>query len=248
VTFAPILKQQAFQLADILRLVLKFGTRGMSSPVEIEFAANLSVPEGQPQELCILQMRPMVVRHEWDGLDVKSADKKDIVCRSSQVLGDGMIDDIRDIVYVDNELFDRSASREVASEIAQFNNELSGSGTPYVLVGVGRWGSSDPWLGIPVTWEDISGARVMVEASFKDFEVQPSQGTHFFQNLVSFQVAYFTLSSQAGDGFLDWNWLAGQKPLKERNFTRHLHFAKPVIVRMNGRSQEGVILKPSSGR
>jgi hypothetical protein len=155
-----------------------------------------------------------------------------------------VISDIRDVVYVDIERFDRSASREVAHEIGQFNAELVRAKTPYVLVGVGRWGSSDPLLGIPVTWDQISGARVIVETGFKDFRVAPSQGTHFFQNLISFRIGYFTIDTVANDGFLDWEWLAGQNALGERKFTRHLRFDQPVHVQMNGRNQQGVILKP----
>lgn len=245
VTFAPILKQGAFPLADVLELTLKFGKRGMSSPVEIEFAADIAKEPGEPNEFSILQMRPMVIAHEWDDLTIRERDPDSLVCHSTRVLGDGTVTNIRDVVYVDIDKFDRSASREVALEIGQFNSELIATATPYILLGVGRWGSSDPWLGIPVAWEQISGARVMVETSFKDIRVAPSQGTHFFQNLISFRIGYFTISgTTSGDGFLDWDWLHGQKPVKERKFTRHLRFHDPLVVQMNGRLQEGVILKP----
>lgn len=244
VTFAPILKGGLFPLADILNLILKFGTRGMSSPVEIEFAAALSTPEKNENEFCVLQMRPVVVAHEWEDLSIRETDPSNMICRSSRVLGDGVIPDIRDIVCVDIERWDRSASRDVAQEIGEFNAELTENKTPYILVGVGRWGSSDPWLGIPVTWDQISGARVMIEAGFKDFRVTPSQGTHFFQNLISFRIGYFTIDSAVDDGFLDWKWLSSQRPFKKRKFTRHLRFDMPLRVQMNGRNQQGLILKP----
>jgi len=164
------------------------------------------------------------------------------LCRSDSVLGNGRIDDIRDIIVVDRQRFERASSRQTASEIAQLNAELAGR--PYLLIGVGRWGSADPWLGIPVSWEQISGARVIVEAGFADFKVTPSQGTHFFQNLTSFDVGYFTVNPDAGDGFVDWDWLAAQPALRETTYVRHLRTTRPVVVKMNGKNGEGIILKP----
>jgi hypothetical protein len=165
-----------------------------------------------------------------------------LICRSSRVLGNGRIDDLRDVVVVDRHRFARASSRQVAAELAQHNAELAGR--PYVLVGVGRWGSADPWLGIPVTWEQISGARVIVEAGFADVKVAPSQGTHFFQNLTSFNVGYFTVNPDAGDGFVDWDWLAAAPAMRETAYVRHLRFDQPAVVKMNGKLGEGIILKP----
>jgi hypothetical protein len=244
VSFAPMLKHGSFPLPEILRLMQKFGTRGMSASIEIEFAGNLSVPQGEPREFCVLQMRPMVVSHEGEELNIDDADKNTMMCYSTQVMGDGVLENIKDLVYVDIHRFERSESQGVAAEIGQFNRELAENGTPYILVGVGRWGSSDPWLGIPVTWDQISGARVMVETSFKDFRVTPSQGTHFFQNLISFRVGYFTVNSHFQNEFLDWDWLAAQAYVKDGTFARHIRFDEPLKVRMNGRSNRGAILKP----
>jgi len=157
-------------------------------------------------------------------------------------MGNGRIDDVRDVIVVDRQRFARASSRQVAAELAQCNAELSGR--PYLLIGVGRWGSADPWLGIPVTWEQISGARVIVEAGFADLEVTPSQGTHFFQNLTSFNVGYFTIIPDAGEGFVDWDWLAAQPAVRETGYVRHLRFDRPVVVKMNGKQGAGVILKP----
>jgi len=158
------------------------------------------------------------------------------------VLGNGRIDDIHDIIVVDRARYDRGSSRQVAGELAQYNAELAGR--PYLLVGVGRWGSADPWLGIPVTWEQIAGARVIVEAGFADFKVTPSQGTHFFQNLTSFNVGYFTINPDAAEGFVDWDWLAAAPAVRETACVRHLRFDRPVVVKMNGKQGEGVIYKP----
>jgi hypothetical protein len=132
----------------------------------------------------------------------------------------------------------------VAQCVADFNLELSQAGRPYLLIGVGRWGSADPYLGIPVTWNQIAGARAIVEAGFKDFRVEPSQGTHFFQNLISFRIGYFTVDTVAKDTLLDWDWLRSQRPAGTRGFTRHLRFDVPLKVQMNGRSNQGVIMKP----
>ncbi len=244
VSFAPILKHGDFPLAEILRLLLRAGTRGMSSSVEIEFAARLSAHEGEPSDFCILQMRPMVISHEGSELKIEDTDDARMICHSTQVLGDGIISNIRDLVYVDIDRFERAASTQVAEEIGAFNEALSASNTPYILIGVGRWGSSDPWLGIPVTWDQISGARVMVETSFKDFRVTPSQGTHFFQNLISFRIGYFTVSSDLRSEFLNWQWLNQQASVREQTYCRHLRFDSPLTIKMNGRTNRGVILKP----
>jgi CheY-like chemotaxis protein len=244
VSFAPILKHGAFPLADILRLMLRVGTRGMSSSVEIEFAARFSAPKDGPHDFCVLQMRPMVISHEGGELAIEETDEARMICHSTQVLGDGVLTDIRDVVYVDIERFERAASKEVAEEIGRFNDELLSSNAPYVLIGVGRWGSSDPWLGIPVSWDQISGARVMVETSFKDFRVTPSQGTHFFQNLISFRIGYFTVNSDLRSEFLNWEWLRTQSAVRDAKYSRHLRFDAPITVKMNGRANRGVILKP----
>jgi hypothetical protein len=243
VTFAPILKQDAFPLAEILGRLLEVGAWGMAGPVEIEFAASLSRASPIPSEFGILQLRPLALSRETEQLAIEAVDPERLLCRSSVVLGNGIITDIRDAVVVDRHRFNRSRSRETAQELARFNAELAGQGRAYLLVGVGRWGSADPWLGIPVTWDQISGARVIVEAGFHDVKVAPSQGTHFFQNLTTFNVGYFTVNPEAGDGFLDWDWLRAHPALSETASVRHLRFDDPLVVKMNGKHNEGVILK-----
>lgn len=244
VTFAPILKHKAFPLAEILDLILDIGSWGMGVPIEIEFAVNLKVNENQPKEFALLQMRPLVISYENEELDVDHDSQDKILCQSSQVLGNGAMTDIYDIVYVDINKYDRAKSRNVAFEVSQINSKLLNSKTPYLLIGVGRWGSLDHWLGIPVTWDQISGASTIVESGFKDFNVTPSQGSHFFQNITSFKVGYFTVNSSADSGFIDWEWLARQKPVDEMQYTKHLKFDKPVIVKINGSKNKGIILKP----
>jgi hypothetical protein len=147
-------------------------------------------------------------------------------------------------VVVDRQGFERARSQDVAAAVARLNAALKQAGRPFVLVGVGRWGSSEPLLGIPVTWDQIAGARVIVEAGFKDFRVTPSQGTHFFQNLNASSVGYFTVNPEMGEGMVDWAWLAAQPAETELEFVRHLRFDRPLVVKMNGKRHEGIILKP----
>ncbi|MHC4861103.1 MAG: PEP/pyruvate-binding domain-containing protein, partial [Planctomycetota bacterium] len=244
VSFAPILKHDLFPLPQILELLLEVGRWSMSSSVEIEFAVNLSVPPGQNRQFRVLQMRPMVLDHEYEEVSTRDVPRERLICESGQVLGNGTVRGVSDIVLVDVERFERASSRAVAREIGLFNYELMKEDVPYVLFGVGRWGSADPWLGIPVKWQEISGARVIVESSFRDLRVTPSEGSHFFQNLATMRVGYFTVDSDASGGFLDWEWLLEQPSEREREFTRLVRLAKPLTIKMDGRTNHGIILKP----
>lgn len=244
VTFAPVLKHDIFPLAEILQNLLEIGTWAMGTPVEIEFAVRMSTPGNQRKEFAILQMRPLVIRHEFDALEISESEPERLVCRSDKVLGNGVIDDIHDVVVVGPEGYDRLRSHEAAAEVNILNQSLVAENRAYLLVGVGRWGSLDPFLGIPVRWEQISGARVIVEAGFDDIHVTPSQGSHFFHNLTSFRVGYFTVTPGMKDGLIDWKWLYQQQAVREMEFARHLRFDKPITVKMNGRKNRGIILKP----
>lgn len=244
VTFAPILKHKIFPLPEILDLLLEVGTWGMGTPVEIEFAVNLNVPPGMPKEFAMLQMRPMVLSREVEELTIGEINESDLLCKSSQVLGNGAINNIYDVIVVDIDSFDRGKSKEVAAEVSILNTKLLNEKKPYALFGVGRWGSLDSWLGIPVTWDQISGAAVIVESGFKDFAVTPSQGSHFFQNLTSFRVGYFTVNSHDENDLIDWEWLKNQQAKEELKFTKHLRFDKSISVRINGHQNKGIILKP----
>lgn len=244
VTFAPILKHEVFPLAEILNLLLGLGTWGMGSQIEIEFAVNLDVPKDKPKEFAMLQMRPLVISGEIEELAVDDYKEEDLICESDRVLGNGATENIHDIVFVDINKFDRGRSKDAASEISRLNSNLLDKNIPYVLIGVGRWGSLDPWLGIPVTWDQISGAAAIVESGFADFNVAPSQGTHFFQNITSFKIGYFTVNSFIKVGFIDWDWLLKQTPVEEFEFTKHLHFDKPISIKINGHKNKGIITKP----
>jgi CheY-like chemotaxis protein len=244
VSFAPILKYEVFPLAALLIEMMRIGEEAHGRPVEIEFAVCLAPAAGAPSEVGFLQMRPHAPAQEGDDLDIGDVPRDQLICQSSRVLGHGRMDNLCDAVVVDFHRFDRGRSQEVAEQVTALNAKLSETNTPYLLVGVGRWGSNDPWLGIPVDWDQVSGARVIVEAGFRDFRVTPSQGSHFFQNLTAYQIGYFTVNPDAGEGFVDWDWLARQPAVEENGCVRHLRFASPLSVVMNGKSSRGVIFKP----
>ncbi len=248
VTFAPILRDKLFPLPQILELLLDMGSWGMGTPVEIEFAVNMSVPPERPMEFSLLQMRPLALSREVEELNIEEFHPEQLLCQSHQVLGNGVLRDIYDIVYVDFTRYERAKNREIAREVMEFNEDLIEQRRPYLLIGMGRWGSLDPWLGIPVKWDQISGARAIVEAGFKDMDVAPSQGSHFFQNITSFMVGYFTINSKVKEGFVDWEWLARQRAVKAKNYVRHLRFDHPIVVKINGQQNKGIILKPETGR
>jgi CheY-like chemotaxis protein len=242
VSFAPVLKHGLFPLAEIVTTLMQAGERGMATPVEIEFAVDLGAG-GARREFGFVQMRPLALMRESEALELGEFDPAAVVCRSQRVLGNGRIEGIRDLVVVDFQRFERSRSHEAAAEVGRLNAGLLAARVPYVLVGVGRWGSRDPWLGIPVTWDQVAGAQVIVEAGLRDLNVTPSQGTHFFQNLTSFNVGYFTVNPETGDGVVDWEWLYAQPPLSNVAHVRHLRLDRPLLVLMNGKKNEGVILR-----
>jgi CheY-like chemotaxis protein len=244
VTFAPILKHGLFPLAEVLDALLAVAVEGTSVPVEIEFAVNF--PPRSTPEFGVLQLRPLGRIREPVETELEPVDRERVLCESRSVLGHGTIDDVRDVIVMDVKRFDRSRTPEIARTVGQFNARLQEKRRPYLLIGVGRWGSADPLLGIPVGWDQIAGARAIVEAGFADFKVTPSQGSHFFQNLAAGNIGYFTVNPDAGEGFVDWEWLRGEPAVAETQFVRHLSFAAPVVIAINGRAHNGVILKPAS--
>jgi CheY-like chemotaxis protein len=246
VSFAPMLKHNTFPLAAILDVLVRAGEDALGNPVEIEFAVRLPQQPGEVGEFGFLQIRPLTLARDSQNLKVGDERPEQLICQSSKVLGNGRIENLHDVVVVDSQRFERSRSQEVAKAVAQLNGLLNADGRPYVLIGVGRWGSNDPWLGIPVEWDEISGARVIVEAGFRDFRVTPSQGSHFFQNLTAFQIGYFTVNPDAGEGTVDWKWLSEQPAQSEDGCVRHLRFENPIRLVMNSRTSQGVIFKPEA--
>ncbi|MFW6330557.1 MAG: DUF5752 family protein [Gemmatimonadota bacterium] len=246
VTFAPILKNAIFPLPDIVAELLEIGAAGTSSPVEIEFAVNLSPAPGEPREFGFLQLRPLAPSRELEDLEIGDVPRDSLICESPWVLGNGRFENVHDIVMVDPSCFDRAASRSTARAVGRLNRRLVAEGTPYILIGVGRWGSSHPELGIPVTWEDISGAVAIVEAGIRGVRVTPSQGTHFFQNLASCNVGYFTVNEDRGEGFVRWDWLASRLHQTVDGGVKRIRFDAPVDVVMLGREHRGIIRKPQA--
>jgi len=244
VSFAHVLKSGLFPLADIMKLLLELGRRTMSAEVELEFAVVLGDGRLNYHQFGFLQIRPLAVDYKAPALSEDILEREDALVATSVALGNGRISDIRDILYVPPELFKRDSTMEIAEEVSKLNREFVREATPYMLMGPGRWGSSDRWLGIPVRWDQISGARVIVETDLVDFKVTPSQGSHFFQNLTSFQVGYLTVNSTTGRSRMDWDWFAGQKPVHEGKYVRHLRLAEPLCVMIDGRSRNGIVLPP----
>jgi hypothetical protein len=245
VTFAPMLKHGTFPLAEILDVLVRAGEDALGNPVEIEFAVRLPQQADNAAEFGFLQIRPLTLALDREDFALGDVQPERLICLSSKVLGNGRIENLYDVVVVDSQRFERSRSQEVAEAVSRFNRLLNEQNRPYLLIGVGRWGSTEPWLGIPVEWDEISGARVIVEAGFRDFRVTPSQGSHFFQNLTAFQIGYFTVNPDAGEGSVDWEWLTEQPPVEEQGCVRHLQFAEPIRVVMNSRTSQGAIFKPN---
>ena len=244
ITFANILQHNIFPLAEILDDVLKMGQREMNKPVEIEFAVNINRPKGEPGIFNLLQIRPIVDNRETMDVNLNDIRNEDAIIISNSALGNGIIDDICDFVYIKPESFNPANSSQIAEAVGKINDKFIVEEKNFILVGPGRWGSTDPWLGIPVKWPQISAARVIVESGMENYRIDPSQGTHFFQNLTSFRVGYFTINPFINDGFYDLEFLNSCSPFYEDEFIRHIRFEKPAEVKIDGRKNKGVIIKP----
>ena len=243
ITFDNILKYGTFPLPEILQELLRVGQREMRSPIEIEFAIKLDVPEGKPKQFSFLQIRPIIESNETLSQLPKNFDANDTIIYSESALGNGKYDDISDFVYVKPETFNSASTRQIALAIEKINKTFIEADKKYVLVGPGRWGSSDSWLGIPVIWPQISAAKVIVEAGLNDFIIDPSQGTHFFQNLTSFNVGYLTINPFLDDGFFDVEYLNKQEAVYEDEFLRHIQFKKPLAIIIEGKNNRAAIYK-----
>lgn len=243
ITFANILQHDVFPLSRILQLVQKYGQGEMRRPVEIEFAVNFNAKE-KNGTFYLLQIRPMVDMKADLAEDLDLIPSEQILLRSENALGQGVMDDIQDVIYVKTDGYSASNNQLIAYDIEKLNRRFLDEGKHYVLVGPGRWGSSDTWLGIPVKWPNISAARVIVEAGLTNYRVDPSQGTHFFQNLTSFGVGYFTINAYINDGIYNQELLNSMPAVEETKFLRWVHFDKPLTVKMNGKKKVGVVQLP----
>ena len=241
ITFNNILKYNTFPLADIVCDILRMGTEEMRCPVEVEFAVNMDVPAGQQRIFNLLQIRPIIDNQDNRPMDWSTVDTSEALIYAESALGIGAMHDLADIIYVKPETFDTLSTERIAQELLEFNRSMREEGRSYILVGPGRWGSSDPFLGVPVKWTHISEAKVIVECGIERFEVEPSQGTHFFQNVTSLGVGYLTINPFRGDGSFRISRLDARPALREGEFLRQVRFERPLRVYIDGRSNKGII-------
>ncbi len=259
VTFNNILKHSAIPLAAALENLLELAERGLGAPVEIEFACDMgdwgkSGSRGKrrtPPILYLLQVRPFATRTAGKEIAQFRFSTDGLLCRSRRSLGHGVEDSVRDIVYVRRDNWTAAVNKTIATEVGKLNKQLGATDSPYLLVGPGRWGTADPWLGIPVQWSQISNVRTIVEASPRGYDVEPSQGTHFFQNIVSLRIGYLTLppgSEKPQDDveFFDWDWLDSQPAASQTEYLRHVRLERPITIVLDGREGHGLIAKPDA--
>ena len=243
-SFVNILQHDVFPLAKTLDELLRIGQEEMGRPVEIEFAVNVDPANHDKATFYLLQIRPIVDNKEIMDEDLTQIENEETILSSTSVLGHGIVTDVQDIIYVKSGAFNSSNNQLIAYEIEKLNRRFTEEEKNYVLVGPGRWGSSDSWLGIPVKWPHISNARVIVECGLENYRVDPSQGTHFFQNLTSFGVGYFTINQFKGDGWFDEAYLNALPAVEDTEYLRHVRFDKPIVIKMDGKKSLGVVLKP----
>lgn len=243
ITFAHVLQHDFFPLAELIGESLSIGEKEMKKPVEIEFAVNLPSAPGGTGTFNLLQIRPIVNNKEIIEVDLEGIDRQDIIILCHNALGNGFIENVKDIVYVKPDAFNPAKSLYIGEQVHNLNQQFISRKENYILIGPGRWGSTDPWLGIPVKWPQISAARVIIESGLEDYRIDPSQGTHFFQNLTSFRVGYFTINPYINDGYYDLDYLNSCEAVYEDEFIRHVRFREPLTIVIDGRKNKGVVLK-----
>ncbi|MDD4576078.1 MAG: phosphoenolpyruvate synthase, partial [Bacteroidales bacterium] len=243
VTFANILKHNKFPLAEMIREVLRIGAFEMNKPIEIEFAAELSNDSSKPHRFYLLQIRPIVDNHQEITEDLLSIPKDELCIYSENAIGNGIMNDLYDIIYVKPENFNPANNSLLVDTIDQLNQKMLKEEKNYILMGPGRWGSSDPWLGIPVKWSNISESRLIIESSIADYLIEPSQGTHFFQNLTSFEVGYFTINEHHKSGFVNLDYFSEGKIEFEDGFIKHIRFQDSLRVLIDAKKGVGLVEK-----
>lgn len=241
ITFSNVLNHDTFPLPEIINDLLKTSSEAMNHPVEIEFAANLDTPEGEPKLFNYLQVRPIVTYYGRRDIDITNIPEERLILQSNKAMGNGTIEGVMDIVYVKTKQFDPSQNKNIANEIELLNRKMAQEKRTYVLMGPGRWGSADPWLGIPVKWVQIANVRLLIELGIEDYKVDPSQGTHFFHNLTSFGVGYFTLAPHINDGLVNFEYLNKKEACFESDTIRHIRFDKQLLINIDGRNTRGII-------
>ena len=243
ITFKGVLQQGVFPLPQLMQMAMRLGADAMRRPVEIEFACNIGADRSG--EFCLLQIRPIVDAKQMLDEDITKISDDRCLLRSHNSLGHGISEDVADVVYVKmTDDYNAAENPQIVGELEAINRSFLERQQSYILVGPGRWGSSDPWLGIPVKWPDISAASIIVEVALPHYHVDPSQGTHFFQNLTSFGVGYFTVDLNTGNGMLRRDILDSMTAVEETTHLRHVRFPKPLKSLMDGKKQEGIVLLP----
>ncbi len=245
ITFSNVLTHGSFPLAEILENLLKLGQEAMNNPVEIEFAVDTDSTGKVLQSFSLLQIRPIVVNEQSINSRIENIRSDEVIIYSEKALGNGLYANISDIVYVRPDTFKSADSLKIAQELEKINEQFVGEQRPYLLVGPGRWGSSDPWLGIPIKWAHISAARIIVESGLEHFRVDPSQGTHFFHNLTTFGVGYLTVNPFMHDGIFNVDYLNDQPAFRETAFLRHIRFERPMKIEIDGKTNRAVVYKPN---
>lgn len=243
ITFSNILNYSTFPLAEILDNLLKAGQHALNNPVEIEFAVDLDYPENHPPVFNFLQIRPIVINEQNINFRIDKIDPDTVIVFSEKALGNGIYNNISDIVYVKMTAYNPAANKNITNELEQLNSQFVSKNKGYVLIGPGRWGSTDPWLGIPIKWAQISAVRIIVETGLEHYRVEPSQGTHFFHNLTTFGVGYLTVNPYQHDGVFDLEYLDEQPITEETENLKHISFKHPLKIEIDGRSNKAVVYK-----
>ena len=241
--FADILKYEYVPLARVLDLILDVGKEALGSPVELEYAVDLDKSENGKPSFFILQIKPMMGTGGEYTFDTGGIDPKDMIIYAERSMGNGKVDDITDLVYVDPSRFNKMKTREMATQIDEFNRKLVKEGRKYILIGPGRWGTRDPFIGIPVSWSQISNAQVIVETSLEEFPLDASLGSHFFHNVTSMNVGYFSIQHDSSTSFIRWEDLEKQNVVAETGFVKHIRFKEPVCIMMDGKKRISIILR-----
>lgn len=245
ITFSQALKNEDFKIPEVIKRILDISEKSMGTPVEIEFAWNFKGKDEEKPELSLLQIRPMVVGREFD-VDFDDLEKQNMIVSSTKAFGNGKVENIKDIIYVRKDTFDPAYTKEIAKELGKLNEKMTDMDIPYVLIGPGRWGSSDSWLGIPVKWSQISHANIIIETNLKDFLVDPSFGSHFFQNITSLGVYYYTIDIHKNEEFIKWDILDNMEAVYESKYIRHVQSKSMIEAFTDGKKGKGVLLLKSS--
>lgn len=241
VNFANILKYNYIPLSQTLETILKIGEEAIGSPVEIEFAVDLNKDENYQASLYLLQIKPLLGSYEDFNINMAEEDESKIMLYTENGLGNGMINSIEDVIYVDIKKFDKSDTVAMVEEIEELNSKMMEANKQYVLIGPGRWGTRDPWIGIPVNWPQICNAKIIVETSLSNFPLDASSGSHFFHNVTSADVGYLSVQQEKSSNYINWEILDQQQIIEKSTYFKHIRFKKPLTIKMDGKKRLAII-------